>query len=452
MDNNCKHKRLTFEAHLIRLSLISSVPLLLFLLWMMIYADISIWLILLIVFLGGTLVIYANLRIHQKLEYQFRTLRNLLDAMTQGDYSLRSRSDQSSGELGELITSINGFAERLSAQRLDSVESQHLVRTIINHIDVAIVALNEENQISFLNPAAKKLLMLDQTDSDSNTRLLEQLAFVQSFTSGCHQVVELTFGHQQGRFNICVEEFRESGLQNKLLFITDVRTLLRSEERKAWQSLVRVISHEINNSLSPIASISQTLNRLISRQSDRTENSKDLIEGLTIITERANGLSEFVDSYKQLAKLPEPQKQMVSILRLFEKICILFKDQSIIIESEDDIELRIDPVQFEQVLINLIKNSIEAMLQTNPDGVIRVEWIATEFFFKLVISDQGGGLNNSDNLFVPFYSTKKQGSGIGLIFCRQIIEAHNGSLSIANRLNSQGCCATIEIPLSAAVV
>ncbi len=449
MDRNCKQKRPTFEAHLIRLSLISSVPLLLFLLWMMIYADISIWLILLTVFLGGILVIYANLRIYQKLEYQFRSLSNLLDAMTQGDYSLRSRSDQSYGELGKLITTINGFAQRLSEQRLESVESQHLVRTIIEHIDVAIVALNEENQISFLNPAAKKLLLLDQTDS--NAKLVEQLAFVQSFTSGCHQVVELAFGHQQGRFNICVEEFRESGLQNKLLFITDVRTLLRSEERKAWQSLVRVISHEINNSLSPIASISQTLNRLISRQSDRTENSKDLIEGLTIITERANGLSEFVDSYKQLAKLPEPQKQMISILRLFEKICILFKDQSIIIESENDVQLRIDPVQFEQVLINLIKNSIEAMLQTNPEGVIRVEWLATEFFFKLIICDQGGGLNNSDNLFVPFYSTKKQGSGIGLIFCRQVIEAHNGSLSIVNRLNSQGCCATIEIPLSTAV-
>jgi nitrogen fixation/metabolism regulation signal transduction histidine kinase len=439
-------KRRPFETQLTRLSLISSVPLLLLLLWVMIYADISIWLILLTALIGGLLVIYSNYRIHQKSAYQFRSLSNLLDAMIQGDYSLRARSDHSYGALDELVDSINGLAQRLSQQRMESVESQLLLRTVIEHIDVAIVALSEGNKISFVNPAAKKLLLLDETDS--NTKLLDQLAFAQSFSSGCHQVVELSLGHQQGRFNVHVEEFRESGMQHKLLFITDVRTLLRSEERKAWQSLVRVISHEINNSLSPIASISQTLNRLIDRQGDSTENSKDIIEGLTIITERANGLSQFVDSYKQLAKLPEPEKQMVSILGLLEKICALFEGQSIVIESEVDVELFIDPVQFEQVLINLFKNAIEAMSQTNPDGLIRVEWSVTEHFLKLVICDQGGGISNPDNLFVPFYSTKQHGTGIGLVLCRQIIEAHNGNLSITNQVKSPGCCASIEIPFS----
>lgn len=442
-------KRRPFEAQLTRLTLVSSVPLLLLLLWVMVYANISIWLILLTALMAGILVIYTSYRIHQKSVYQFRSLSNLLDAMIQGDYSLRARSDQSYGALDELIESINGLALRLSEQRWESVESQLLLRTVIDHIDVAIVALTEQNQIRFLNPAAKKLLLLDQ--ADSKAKLLEQLAFVQSFTSGCHQVVEISLGHQQGRFNVHVEEFREAGIQHKLLFITDVRTLLRSEERKAWQSLVRVISHEINNSLAPIASISQTLNRLINRQGCSTvngseKNKKDLIEGLTIITERANGLSQFVDSYKQLAKLPEPKKQMVSILKVLEKTCILFASQSIVIESEADVQLFVDPVQFEQVLINLFKNAVEAMAQTNPDGFITVDWYATEPFFKLIICDQGGGISNPDNLFVPFYSTKKHGSGIGLVLCRQIIEAHNGRLSITNQINSPGCCASIEIP------
>ncbi|MES2824511.1 MAG: ATP-binding protein [Pseudomonadota bacterium] len=440
-------KRRPFEAQLTRLSLISSVPLLFMLLLVMMYADISIALILLVTLFGSISIIYTHYQIHQNSVYQFRRLSNLLDAMIQGDYSLRARSDQSHGALDELVVSINGLAQRLSKQRLESVESQLLVHTVIEHIDVAIVALSEENKISFLNPAAKKLLLLDK--SDSIDEMLKQLAFVQSFSSGRHQVVELSLGHQHGRFNVHVEEFRESGRQHKLLFITDVRTLLRSEERKAWQSLVRVISHEINNSLSPIASISQTLSRVISRQTNNAnslETSKDIIEGLTIITERANGLSQFVESYKQLAKLPEPQRKMVSILKLFEKIRVLFKDQSIHIESINDVQLFIDPVQFEQVLINLFKNAVESMSQTNLEGVITVEWFAVEPFFKLTIYDQGGGISNPDNLFIPFYSTKKYGSGIGLVLCRQIVEAHNGRLTIANQINVNGCCVTIEIP------
>lgn len=425
------------------MSLISSVPPLLFLLWVMVYAEISIWLILLSSLIASIVVVYVSHRIYHKLAFQFRSLANLLDAMIQGDYSMRARF-QDGGALGELVVSINGLAQRLSQQRSESVESQLLLQTVIEHIDVAIIALTGENQISFYNPAAKKLLLLDR--SDSSSKLLSQLAFVQSFSSGHHQVVELSLGLQQGRFNVHVEEFRESGVQHKLLFITDVRTLLRREERKAWQSLVRVISHEINNSLSPIASISQTLSRMIRRQSTDTEVGNDLIEGLTIISERADGLRRFVDSYKQLAKLPEPQKKFVSINKLMEKVRVLFKNQKIDIDSGNNVELFIDPVQFEQALINLIKNAVEAMTQVNSSGVISIKWQEKELFFRLTICDQGGGIGNPDNLFVPFYSTKKHGSGIGLILCRQIIEAHNGHLSVANRTDAPGCCATIEIP------
>lgn len=443
-------KKASFEEQLTRLSLISSVPLLASLMWVMIYADISIWLILLAGFIGILSIAFIHYCIHQKSAYQFRSLSNLLDAMIQGDYSLRGRSDKNHGALGELIGSINGLAQRLSQQRWESVESQLLVRTVIEHIDVAIVALSEQNRIKFLNPAAKKLLQLDKANADADAELIKQLACVQSFSSGHHQVVELSFGHQQGRFNVHVETYRESGVQQKLLFITDVRTLLRSEERKAWQSLVRVISHEINNSLAPIASISQTLNRLVGRKGSSGAYYSELQDGLTLITERANGLSQFVESYKQLAKLPDPKREVVSIRNLLEKVTDLFKDQTINLEPDSDVQVFIDPVQFEQVLINLIKNAIEATCHTEPDGLITINWHINEPTFSLTINDQGVGISNPDNLFVPFYSTKKQGSGIGLVLSRQIVEAHSGRLSVCNRTDSSGCCATIEIPLVAA--
>jgi two-component system nitrogen regulation sensor histidine kinase NtrY len=433
----------SFETRLTRLSLASSIPLLLLSVWTMIYADVSIWLVILVVLLGSLLTFYCVYQIHHKIAYQFRSLSNLLNSMVQGDYTLRARSVQGSGALDELTATLNRLAERLSQQRWESVESQLLLTTVIEHIDVAIVALSEDNTLRLLNPAAKKLL---SDTSESHERLLGQLAFVQSCPSGWHQVVELSLGHQQGRFNIHLEEFRESGRQHKLLFIADVRTLLRSEEIRAWQSLVRVMSHEINNSLSPIASISQTLSRLIDRDAADTAYHEDLLKGLAIIGERANGLSQFVESYKQLAKLPEPQKQHASVRLLCEKACALFKRSSIAIESTIDAELFIDPVQFEQVLINLIKNAIEAMAHTNPAGVIRIRWFASGPVFTLTICDEGEGVSNPDNLFVPFYSTKKHGSGIGLVLCRQIIEAHGGRLSVTNQPMSRGCCASIEVP------
>lgn len=441
-------KRRPFEAYLIRLVLLVSLPLLLLLLWVMAYADISVWLILLTGLIGSLVILYCSYSIYQKVSYQFRSISNLLEALIQGDYTLRARTDQSGGAFDELVLAINGLARRLSQQRWESVESQLLLRTIIEHIDVAIIALNQDNQISFVNPAAENLLQLN--NAITSEELLQQLAFVQELTSGCHQVVELSLGYQQGRFNVYVEEFREAGKQHKLLFITDIRTLLRSEERKAWQDLVRVISHEINNSLSPIASISQTLKRLLERDAKSADVAADLREGLSIISERAKGLSEFVDSYKQLAKLPEPQTQPLSIRQLVEKIVALFNSAPIEIKAEAEVVLPLDPVQFEQVLINLLKNALEATVHTNPGSVITINWYCNRQFFKLNICDQGSGISNPDNLFVPFYSTKKQGSGIGLVLCRQIIEAHNGRLTLSNR-DSGGCCASIELPMPAAV-
>lgn len=438
-------KNRPFEAQLTRLALITSVPLLLLLLWVMVYADIAMSLILLAAFVFGIIILYTHFQIKHKAEYQFRSLSNLLDAMSQGEYSLRARSDQNEGALGEVIRSINGLANRLSTQRRESAESQRLLHTVIEHIDVAIVALTDTNEISFYNPAANKLFLLDENSGPN--QLTTQLSFLDSFSSGYQQVIELTLGHQQGRFNVHIEEFRDTGKQHKLLFITDVRTLLRSEERKAWKSLVRVISHEINNSLSPIASISQTLKRLVSRDLEGTKHADDLASGLSLIAERTRGLSEFVNSYKQLAKLPEPKTQHVSLLELVTKIKILFSPQVIVIDTETDLYLHIDPVQIEQVLINLCKNAFEAMARNNPSGCIYIYWCVSGGHCHLTLKDQGPGISNPENLFVPFYSTKKQGSGIGLVLCRQIIEGHNGHLSVTNRSDKVGCCATIELPI-----
>lgn len=420
----------------------------------MLYAGISTYLILLAALIGGLLVTYTNIRIHQKSAFQFRSLSNLLEAMIKGDYAMRARSEDNGSALNELVISINGLAERLSQQRRDSIESQLLLQTVIQHIDVAIIAMDQNNKFSLINPAAKNLLGIEQ--QQITPELTIQLHQMQQLVSGDNHLIDVVLGDRSGKFNVHVEEFREQGKQHKLLFITDVRSLLRSEERKAWQNLVRVISHEINNSLAPIASISQTLKRQISQTGNsiekQSQTSQDLREGLTIILERATSLTQFIESYKQLAKLPEPKRQLVAIKPLIEKVIALFDQSSTQISIDDgheltDIKLTIDPIQFEQVLINLTKNAIEAMAeQVRVRQLMTIHWDATGSFFKLYLCDRGTGINNPQNLFVPFYSTKKQGSGIGLVLSRQIIEAHHGQLWLENRKDGQGCCATIELP------
>ena len=447
MKQNRQNKK-SFEVQLTQLSLLTSIPLFLLLIAVMIYANISVYLILLTVLISSLVMVYSHSKLHQKSAYQFRSLSNLLDAMVQGDYSLRARPSDGDEALNELVDSINSLSVRLNKQRIETTESQLLLTTVINHIDVAILALNENNELVLTNPAAKKLLQipaeLQEFDLIKSFSQFDQIA---AMNSGNSQVMSLSFANQQGKFNVHLEEYRENGKPQKLVFVTDVSTMLRSEERNAWQALVRVISHEINNSLAPIASLSQSLRRLLARKEDLESHKDYLVEGLSIISQRSNSLTEFVNSYKQIASLPEPKKQANSVLELVNKTVALYPDESIEVRNIDDITLFIDAVQFEQVLINLVKNAIEAIKNTGEAGKVVIHGQVNGTVFTLSLVDDGTGVSNVGNLFVPFYTTKSKGSGIGLVLCRQIVEAHGGKLSLTNRVGLSGCIATIELPL-----
>ena len=450
-----QNKKQSFESMLTQLSLMASLPIFVLLIWVMIYANISIYLIALTGLLGSLLISLCNLKIHRKSSYQFRSLSNLLDAMIQGDYSLRARASLGDNALNELVDAINSLAIRLNKQRIESIESQLLLNTVITHIDVAIIALNSKNELTLTNPAAKKLLKISTKIDDILTlALFEQLDQIENLINGDSKIMSLNFSGQQGKYNVHMETYREGGAQQKLFFITDVSMMLRSEERKAWQALVRVISHEINNSLSPISSISQSLQRLLSRQGDIEEHKEYIAEGLTIVSQRSKSLSNFVNSYKQIASLPEPDKKLTSITTLVNKVVSLYQEKPVNIQTIRDVEIIIDEVQFEQVLINLIKNAIEALNMsslsndnTAPKPCVTIGWQLKGDTFILTVTDDGTGVSNLDNLFVPFFTTKQQGSGIGLVLCRQIIEAHGGTLSLTNKVEGRGCVAKIEISL-----
>jgi len=293
-----------------------------------------------------------------------------------------------------------------------------------------------------LNPAAEKLLNVEL--SQVLHQPLDHIA-QRLLTTNTEQVVELNFAKGRRKFKVIRDQYREHGQQHELFFVTDVNVLLRDHELQAWQNLVRVLSHEINNSLAPIASLANTLQTLSNKQALNANFSQNLSESLDIIAERADSLKKFINSYRQLTHLPEPKKIEINLQALFDKIIPLFNQREIIVDCQRQLLIFVDPVQFEQVLINLLKNADEAMVDKSKSILITVETRVDLILVNII--DHGSGIKNTDNLFTPFYTTKKQGSGIGLVLCRQIIEAHLGDLLLENRREQQGCIVSIKLPI-----
>ena len=417
---------------------LASVPSLLVALLLLWQTDISYYGKLLCSLLLLLTVAGFALAIKNLISFQFNTLTNLVEAIHQGDYNLRGTRGAEDDPLAELVQQVNQLAESLRVQRLASEEVFRLLEKVIGEINVAIFAFDGDEKVKLVNPAAEKLMALTANEIIGKTPAQIGLP-AQVLTQGS-QVLESEFPGGKGKWQIRCDTFRETGQERKLLFVNDVKQVLRNEELKAWKGIMRVISHEVNNSLYPVSSLSQTLKSLLNQQPLPDDWLDDVNHGLSIIGERSEQLSEFIKRYAKVAKLPSPRKQVVTLEQLITKVTHLFDAEQVRNQvSATDRKLFVDPTMLEQVLINLIKNGLEAGDQVTVSHQQRGE--------RLVISitDNGPGIANIDNLFIPFYSTKEKGSGIGLVLCRQIVEAHDGDIALSN-LTDNGCKVEISLP------
>jgi two-component system, NtrC family, nitrogen regulation sensor histidine kinase NtrY len=239
--------------------------------------------------------------------------------------------------------------------------------------------------------------------------------------------------------------FRQGGLPHQLLVLTDLSRALRDEERQAWQRLVRVLGHELNNSLAPIKSIAGSLEGLVACQPRPGDWEDDMQRGLSIISARAESLSRFMEAYARLARLPAPQCQPLKVAEWISRVVTLEPRMSIAIQPGPAVTIQADPDQLDQLLINLIRNAADAALETG--GRVQISWKKLLAYVEIAIEDEGPGLSNTANLFVPFFTTKPKGSGIGLALSRQIAEAHGGILTLENRKHGHGCEARLRLPL-----
>lgn len=372
-----------------------------------------------------------------------QTFANVVAALREGDYSIRARNRQPDDDLGYALLELSALGEQLHHQRLGELESGALLRQVLDEIEVAVFAFDPDGHIKLLNRAAEQLLNLPAADAVN--RSAQELGVASLLEEESPRTVQLTLGSTSGPWELRRAQFRQGGVSHTLVVLADLRRALRQEERQAWQRLVRVLSHEINNSLAPIHSIASSLQELLQAPADRGEWVADVRDGLAVVQRRSAALSRFMAAYAQLARLPAPRLGPVELETLVRRIAALEQRLSVKVAAGPPIHVRADADQLEQLLINLVRNAADAALETG--GGVEVSWRQNGATAEILVADEGPGLVDSANLFVPFFTTKSQGSGIGLVLSRQIAEAHSGTLTLRNAAGGRGCNALLCLPV-----
>jgi nitrogen fixation/metabolism regulation signal transduction histidine kinase len=389
---------------------------------------------------GAFLGFMASAREH--IVHPLQTMTNLLAALREGDYSIRARGARVDDALGEALLEINSLGETLRVQRLGAFEATALLRTIMAEIDVAVFTFDPDHRLRLVNRAGEHLL--GQPMDKLLGRRARELGLAACLEASEDAPVTLSFPGGSGRWGVRRSSFRERGLPHELLVLTDLSRTLREEERRAWQRLVRVLGHEMNNSLAPIKSIAGSLEALLRRETPPPDWQDDARSGLKSIAARADSLGRFMQAYARLAKLPPPQKEHVNLGELIRRVVSLEPRLSVNVIPGPEFRIVADGAQVEQLLINLVHNAVDASLETH--GGVSVRWREAADCIEVSVADEGPGIMNPNNLFVPFFTTKPGGSGIGLALSLQIAEAHGGSLSLTNRAGGNGAEAVLRLP------
>jgi nitrogen fixation/metabolism regulation signal transduction histidine kinase len=356
---------------------------------------------------------------------------------------MRARVGNPEDALGELMREVNALSEMLREQRLGAMEASALLGTVMAEIDVAVFTFDPQARLRLVNRAGERLLSQNVERLLGKTAI--ELGLADCLEGEMARTVEKSFPGRGGRWGLRRTVFRQGGAPHQLLVISDLSQALREEERQAWQRLVRVLGHEMNNSLAPISSIAQSLETLLKREPRSADWEDDLRRGLKIIAERSDALSKFMRDYSRLARLPKPQLQEVELGALVRAAASVETRLPVEVVAGPEVRLQADPDQLQQVLINLIRNAADASLETQ--GKVSVGWHRNGGSLDVCVRDEGLGIANPGNLFVPFFTTKPGGSGIGLALSRQIAEAHGGTVQLANRLEGRGCEARLHLPV-----
>jgi two-component system nitrogen regulation sensor histidine kinase NtrY len=380
-----------------------------------------------------------------------QTLANVIGSLREEDFSFRARNATPEDALGELSLEVNALADMLSDQKVHAIEATALLQRVVDEIDAPLFAFDPSSTLRLVNPAGQHLL--HQTIARMLGRTAAELGLQPCLSADNETVIELNLDPSQARWLLRRSSFRQHGVPHTLIVLSDVSRALREEERRAWQRLIRVIGHELSNSLAPIKSIAGSLSSRISSTPIDPDVRTDVQRGLGIIEARSASLHRFLEAYRRLAQMPAPNLRDVTLGPLVERAAGLETRIKVQVHPGPEVTFRADPDQLEQMFINLVRNAADAVLEgkngssDSPQNV-ELRWDAHPQEVILTIDDNGPGLSNPGNVFTPFYTTKPNGSGIGLVVSRQIAEAHGGRIEINNRSDVRGCSVKVVLPRS----
>jgi PAS domain S-box-containing protein len=434
-------RKLRHEQSVFALTLIAGVPgtlVAMVLLWTGDFQPKVQWTLSLIIL--GFWMGYA-IAVRERVIRPLHTLSNMLAGLREGDYSIRARTASPNDPLGLALFEANVLGETLREQRLGALEASALLRRVMDEIDVAVFAFDSESHLRLVNRAGERLLGAPPErliGRDASALRLDRPLDAAPAT------MDLTFQGRLGRWDVRRTTFRQGGVPHQLLVLADLSQALRQEERQAWKRLIRVLSHEINNSLAPIKSMAESLLNLRARRPQPPDLEEDLQQGLVVIAGRSEALSRFMASYAELARLPAPSRGLVNVAGWIRRIAELETRLPVEVVAGPDVAVRADGDQLDQLLINLVNNAVDAALETG--GGVEVGWDLRAGKLEVQVRDEGPGLLDTTNIFVPFFTTRPGGSGIGLVLSRQIAEGHGGALELRNRSDGSGCIATLTLP------
>lgn len=444
-------RRINFDRRILLLALAAGAPgstVALWLLWSGEYTPKVQWTLSVFIVVGWTGIAYV---LREQVVRPLQTLSNLLAALREGDFSIRGREARTDEALGLAMAEINKLGEILRRQRLGAVEATALLGTVMEEIDVAVLAFDSRNRLRLVNRGAERLLA--QSESELIDRSADDLGLQECLRGPRNRILDLNLPGSGGRWELRRGTFRQQGRPHQLVVLSDLTRTLRHQERLAWKRLVRVLRHEINNSLAPIQSLTDSMQVLLKRQPMPNDWREDLVTGLRVIGDRSAALGRFMSSYARLTQLPEPQLAPVTVSAWVDRVVALEHRLPVRVQGGPELEIQADGDQLDQLLINILANAVEAAMDTG--GGVRIRWHTSNGLVSLLeleVEDDGPGLPRTQNLFVPFFTTKPEGSGIGLVLSQQIAEAHGGSLTLENRRGARGCRACLCLPLSPANV
>ncbi|MCF8242582.1 MAG: hypothetical protein K9J16_14485 [Melioribacteraceae bacterium] len=403
-----------------------------------------------ILFILGIIIIYQIYSLIKFVDITNKELARFISSIKYSDFSQSFTIHNYGSSFEELGNSFNNVIEKFQKTRSEKEENLRYLQTVMQHVGVGLISYNQDGKVEFINNSAKRLLKishlkhlstLDETYQNLGNQFL-------SITPGNKTTLKIVDDNDLIQLICYSTQFKMRNQIYTLLSLQNIQSELEEKEMEAWQKLIRVLTHEIMNSVTPISSLAGTVNIMLSKDDSEIELSKeqadDIKTAVFTIQKRSEGLIKFVENYRNLTKIPKPNFQIISLKSLFDRVKNLmqkeFENNSIEFSCDvepETLELTADPEMFEQVLINLIINSIHALRGRHDPKIYLIGYLDERGKIAVKVIDNGPGINEDvqDKIFIPFFSTKRDGSGIGLSLSRQIIRSHGGSIRVNSKQN-----------------